>query len=92
MNLVAWLVALTLMVTIMIKAVAFHQATVCRQKAWLKGTELQTGTLLHRPKEFVQSGDLSCKVYVVRKHNRVSWRRLPNVKSHDFNLPLRGKI
>jgi hypothetical protein len=92
MNLLAWLLALTLMVIVMVEAVAFHQATVCRQKAWLKSTELQTSTLLHRPKDFAQSIDTKCKLYVVLKQKRVSWRRLPNLSKHSFNLPLSGKI
>lgn len=92
MNLLVWPLALTLMVTVMVEAVAFHQATVCRQKAWLKGTELQTSTLLYRPKDYARSMDTSCKLYVVLKHKRVSWHRLPNLNSHSFNLPLRGKL
>jgi len=92
MNFLAWLLALTLLVTVMIKAVAFHQATVCRQKAWLKGTELQTGTLLYHPKDFAQSGDRACRLYVVRKKQKVSWKRLPNLRTNAFNLALEGKI
>ncbi|MBA2404248.1 MAG: hypothetical protein H0V66_05715 [Bdellovibrionales bacterium] len=92
MNFLAWLLALTIMVTVMIKAVDFHNASICRQKAWLKGTELQTGTLLYRPKDFAQSGDIGCKLYVVRRKQKVSWRLLPNLKQHAFNLPLTGKI
>lgn len=92
MNLIAWCLTLALMVTVMFEAVVFQRATVCRQKAWLKSTELQTGTLLYRPKEFAQSVDASCKLYVARKNGRVSWKRLPNLKSHEFSLPLRGKI
>lgn len=92
MNLIAWPLALTLMVTVMIEAVTFHQATVCRQKAWLKSTELQTSTLLYRPKEHALLVDPDCQVYVVLKHKNVTWRRLPNLSSHAFNLPLSGKI
>jgi hypothetical protein len=92
LNLIAWVLALTLMVTVMIEAVVFHQATVCRQKAWLKGVELQTGTLLHRPKDQALGLDAGCKLYVVRKHQRISWKRLPNLKTHEFVLPLKGKL
>ena len=92
MNLIAWTLALTLMVAVMIEAVAFHQATVCRQNAWLKGTELQTSTLLYRAKDYAQAVDASCKLHVILKHKRVSWRRLPNLGKHAFNLPLSGKI
>ena len=92
MNLIAWCLALALMVTVMIEAVAFQQATVCRQKAWLKGTELQTSTLLYRPKVQAQAFDLGCKLYLKRHHKKVTWRRLPNVKQHHFSLALEGKI
>jgi len=80
------------MVTVMIEAVAFHQATVCRQKAWLTGVELQTGTLLHHPKDHSFRMDAGCKLHVSRKNNRVSWKRLPNLKTHEFILPLKGKL
>lgn len=92
MNFLAWALAFTLMVIVMIEAVVFHQATVCRQKAWLKSTELQTSTLLYRPKEHAQLVDPGCQVYVVLKNKKVSWRRLPNLSRHAFNLPLSGKI
>jgi hypothetical protein len=92
LNLIAWVLALSLMVTVMIEAVVFHQATVCRQKAWLMGVELQTATLLHHPKEHSLGVDDGCKLYVVRKHNRISWKRLPNLKTHEFVLPLKGKL
>lgn len=92
MNFLAWFLALTIMVTVMIEAVVFQQATVCRQKAWLKGTELQTGSLLYRPKDYAQAVDPGCKLHVTRKHQKVTWRRLPNLGNHEFILPLRGKI
>ena len=92
MNFIAWAMALTLMVTFMFKAVAFQRATVCRQKAWLKGTELETAALLHQPKDHAHSIDLKCNLYVTRKFHKISWRRLPNLKAHQFELPLRGML
>ncbi len=92
MNLIAWVLALSLLTAAIFGAVMFHEATVCRQKAWLKSTELKTRTLLHRPSDYEQRVDAACKVYVVRKSKTVSWQRLPNYKRHDFKLDLRGKI
>lgn len=84
--------ALTLMVIFMFKAVAFQRATVCRQKAWLKGTELKTASLLSRPKDHAHAVDLKCNLYVTRNFQKISWRRLPNLKGHRFELPLRGML
>ena len=92
MNLIAWLLALSLMVTVMREAVVFHQATVCRQKAWLKSTELMTRTLLTKSSANAKSLDLACKLAVHLEQKKVTWRRLPNLKAHQFQLPLKGKL
>jgi len=92
MNLIAWLLALSLMVTVMLQAVVFHQATVCRQKAWLKSTELMTRTLLTKPEGRTHAGDLACKLTVRLEQKKVTWRRLPQLKTHQFQLPLKGHL
>jgi hypothetical protein len=92
MNLLAWVLALSLMVSLMVESVVFYQATVCRQKAWLKGTELITRTLLHSPLSYEQRVDISCKLYASRTNKRVTWHRLPNLKKHEFRLDLKGKL
>lgn len=92
MNLLAWLLSLTLLVAVFIQAVAFHRATVCRQKAWLKGAELKTRTLLHDPPQSDQTMDIGCRLYVKRKEKRISWQRLPSFNKHEFVLDLRGKL
>ena len=92
MNILAWLLALTMLVILMTQAVAFHQATVCRQKAWLKGVELSTMTLLDQPKDHDHAVIPSCRIYVSRSGQKVSWKRLPSLKSHQFKLPLKGAI
>jgi len=92
MNLIAWLLSLTLMVILMVETVAFYQATVCRQKAWLKGTELITRNLLDRPLDYEQRADLVCKIYVTRIKKTVTWQRLPNPKKHQFRVDLMGKL
>ncbi len=92
MNLIAWLLALSLLVTVMREAVVFHQATVCRQKAWLKSTELMTRTLLTKPKANAQSVDFTCKLAVSLNKKIVTWRRMPYLKTHQFQLPLKGHL
>lgn len=92
MNFLAWLLGLSLLLVLSLGAVDFFKASVCRQKAWLKGSELQTRTLLHNPPASDQAVDISCKLYVIRKNKTITWQRLPNLKKHLFNLPLKGKL
>ena len=92
MNLIAWLLALSLMLTVMMEAVVFHQATVCRQKAWLKSTELMTRTLLNKPKGHAHAVDWACKLTVRLEQKKVTWRRLPKLNTHQFQLPLKGHL
>lgn len=92
MNFLAWLLGLTLLLILSLGAVDFFKASVCRQKAWLKGSELQTRTLLHRPPESDRAVDLGCRLYVVRKNQTITWQRLPNLKKHSFVLSLKGKL
>lgn len=92
MNLLVWVLALTLIVSLMVESVVFYKATVCRQRAWLKGTELVTRNLLYSPQTYERFVDLSCKVYVSRSHKRVLWHRLPQLNKHEFKLELKGKL
>jgi len=92
MNILAWLLALTMLTILMIQAVVFQKVTVCRQDAWLKGVELSTSALLHQPKEHDQRLIASCQVHVTRRSQKISWRALPNLKSHEFELPLHGAL
>lgn len=92
MNFLAWLLGLTLLLSLSMGAVEFFRASVCRQKAWLKGSELKTRTLLHRPPKSDFAVDPGCRLYVTRKDQSISWQRLPNTKKHQFNLPLKGRL
>ena len=92
MNILAWLLALVMLVILMTQAVAFHRVTVCRQEAWLKGVELSTMTLLYESTDRDQAIIPSCGIYLSRKGQRVSWRRLPSFKSHQFILQLKGAM
>jgi hypothetical protein len=92
MNFIGWLLTISIVLTIMIESVSFYHATVCRQKAWLKSTEFMTRALLTTAKGQEQSFNAHCSLHVRRTNHSVSWRRLPNLKSHAFILRLQGKL
>jgi hypothetical protein len=92
MNVLHWLVALSFLIILLIEAVDFHRATVCRQEAWLKSTELRTRSLLSNPKPRERDWHLQCRIHLVRDQETISWQRLPSLKKHDFDLPLRGAL
>jgi len=92
MNLLAWIISLSILILLMTEAVDFHKATLCRQKAWLKSTELVTGRLLHNTPEQEQAFHPGCKISFFRNKEMVSWRRLPTPKSHQFQLKLDGRL
>ena len=92
MNLVAWILSLSILILLIAEGVDFHRATLCRQKAWLRSTELVTGKLLHNAKNHERSFDPGCKTIFLREKATVTWRRLPKVKSHQFLLELDGHL
>lgn len=88
----SWLLSIALMTFIMIEALLFHKASVCRQDAWLKGTLLMTRTLLHSPASSEKLINPSCRLLVSRSDKEVHWQRLPSLKKHTFTLELKGKL
>lgn len=92
MNFLAWLTCLGLIVLLALEAVNFSRASICRQKAWLKSTELITRTLLYNSPSAALFFDPVCKIHISRKNKEVSWRRLPLLKKHSFALKLYGKL
>lgn len=92
MNFLAWLLGLTILLSLSMGAVEFFRASVCRQKAWLKSTELKTRSLLHNPPQADFVMDAGCRLYVHRKDKDISWQRIPNLKKHSFKLPLKGSL
>jgi hypothetical protein len=92
MNLLVWVASLSILVTLLIQGVNFHRATVCRQEAWLKSTEVKTRSLLSKPNSRERDWHLSCRLHVLREHDRVSWERLPQTKAHRFELPIEGSL
>lgn len=92
MNLVAWLVAISTLITLMIQAVSFHKGTVCRQEAWLKSTELKTRSLLSKPAAYERDWHLACRIHLIRSQEQISWQRLPSLTKHDFVLDVTGEL
>jgi hypothetical protein len=91
MNLLAWLLSLTLLTIALKESVDFFSATLCRQKAWLISTELQTRSLLDSPKAVETSFNPKCQLQVTRRAS-VSWQRVGSQEKHLFYLPLKGKL
>jgi hypothetical protein len=92
MKFIPWLLALSVLIILTIEAVALHKATVCRQKAWLKTTELMTRLLLSNPPENDRTVDLNCRIMASRHQKTITWQRLPNLKKHPFSVDLKGRL
>jgi hypothetical protein len=92
MNTLAWALALSTLFVVMIKAYNFHTATVCRQNAWLYSTILSTRSLVLPTSGTETLSDFKCKLLVRREGHRINWRRFPSVKSHSFELSLKGAM
>jgi hypothetical protein len=92
MTFLSWLLAITVLIGLMVQTVAFHKSTVCRQEAWLRGTEMLTRALLTSPRVLERNWHLSCRIHLTRHNNLVKWQRLPHLKSHSFELDLKGSL
>lgn len=92
MNILAWMMSLALLVLLLAEAVTFQRATVCRQEAWLKSTELRTRALLTSPTEKEKGWHMSCKILLTREKTLVTWRKLPSLSKKKFILELEGKL
>ena len=76
----------------LIEAVAFHRATVCRQEAWLKGTELRTEALLYPAKKEDKGFHASCRFLFLRTGEEITWQKIPSLEKRNFKLSLDGKL
>lgn len=92
MNFLAWALALSTLVILLMKAVSFQQATVCRQQAWLEASVLKTRSLLSETSEHEQLVNKNCRLLVRRTKRKVAWQRFPSWQQHEFNLSLEGKL
>ncbi len=89
MNLIGWLASLSLFFLVLVKAVNFHQATLCRQEAWLKSTEFLTRTLLKKNRPFEQANLSHCEIRVIQS-GAVRWIKKNEI--HSFRIRLAGKL
>ena len=92
MNFLSWLLGLSVLIILVIKAVALHRVPVCRQEAWLKSTELVTRSLLSNPMPRARDWHLGCRIHLLREHNSITWQQLPTMKKHHFELELKGDL
>lgn len=92
MNLIAWVLSLSILILLVAEAVDFHRATLCRQEAWLKSTELTTRTVLFKSPDRERSFHLSCKMSFLREGKKVTWKRISSLKSRHFLLELDGRL
>ncbi len=92
MNLIALPLGLAILLVLLAQAVVFHKATVCRQEAWLKSTELVTNSLLINSAPLKRDWHLGCRIHLVRQHNLVTWQKLPDLKKVPFHLTLKGHL
>jgi hypothetical protein len=81
---------LALVIALGAQAVAFQRATVCRQEAWLRSTELLTGALLSDAPAHAASWHPGCNLRVWRNRATVVWRR--DRAAHPLELQLRGAL
>jgi hypothetical protein len=92
MNLLAWPMAISMLIYLMIQAVNFQKSTVCRQEAWLKSTELKTRGLLTGRPPLERDWHLGCRIHLLRNHQMISWQRLPSLSKHSFSLEIKGEL
>ena len=92
MSILSFTLSFSLMLTMLYQSQQLHEATVCRQEAWRSGAILLTQNLLHAPKSHDQIINLPCSMRVKKSRDLVSWRRGKSLKSHSFQLSLKGKM
>jgi hypothetical protein len=92
MNLIAWALGISLLILLMVQAVEFHHATVCRQEAWLKGTELITRSLLTKAPLRERTWHVSCKYQFLRLKQNVTWQKIPSFRKYHLQIPLEGEL
>jgi hypothetical protein len=91
MNFIPWLLAISLLMGILYKTVAYHKATVCRQRAWLISTEMITRSLI-KSSSPTYNFDLKCSSKFTLKGLTASWMQIPSFKENTVHLDLKGKL
>lgn len=92
MKILSAVLSTALLVFLAMEAVVLHKRTVCRQDAWALALNLHTRALLtiHSPTE--REGLAACRILVSRKLKKVSWIRLPVLRSNVVPLTLEEKL
>jgi hypothetical protein len=92
MNLLAWLLSLSTSLLLVIEATQFHKASVCRQKAWGKSFESLTRGLFPKAQEKELRYLPGCNILITREQNHIRWKKPLSLKSHLFEMNLKGKL
>jgi hypothetical protein len=92
MNLLAWLIGLSSTFLILSQAVAFHRATVCRQKIWGKSFESLSRSFLKDSEKNETRFLPSCQARVKREEGVVTWRKDLEFSFHKFEMDIKGKL
>lgn len=92
MNLLAWLIGLSSTFLILSQAVAFHRATVCRQKIWAKSFESLSRSFLKDSEKKETRYLPSCLALIQREERAVNWRQGLEVSTHKFEMEIQGNL
>jgi hypothetical protein len=92
MSWISWLIGFGLITSLTAQAVRFHRATVCRQEAWLKSTELRTSALLDHARKTQKAFHTGCHTSFYRYADIITWRKWNESKKKIFELDLKGKL
>lgn len=92
MNFLSWIIALSVLIFLMVKVIAAHKASVCRQEAWLKSTEFLTRSFLSRKELSERQWHLSCGLKVTRKGHEIFWQKLPSLEVRKFPHSFEGSL
>gem|GEM_PF-1965159 len=92
MNILTTSMGLSILILTITQTVSLHRATVCRQEAWLLGTELGTRSLLTSSKIRETAFHSQCQLKITRNKKTIYWHKLTDLVLHHFELEVRGKI
>jgi hypothetical protein len=92
MNYLSWSVCIFFTLYLVLESIHFQHAITCRQKAWVKAAELKTRLLLDKHPESETEIIAKCHIQVSQRQKKITWRKLMNLKSNNFQITLRGKL
>lgn len=90
MKILGWVICLTLLMTVLMQAVAFQKATVCRQRVWLKSLEMRTSETLSQSSDSDLFKSSKCELQIIRKSKTITWFK--GKKLNTFEVSLKGKL